>query len=62
MLLSYLESLYNKRTQLYASVFYGVKDKKRRLDEWEAQKLDLAKFCKEDPYQHLIKLLFASGL
>ena len=62
MLLSYLESLYKKRTQLYASVSYGVKEKKRRLDEWEAKKLDLAKFCKEDPYQHLIKLLFASGL
>ena len=62
LLLSYLESLYSKRTKLYASASYGVKEKKRRLDEWEAKKLDLSKFDENSPDQHLIKLLFACGL
>ena len=51
-----------QETQLYSSINYGVRDKKRRLHEWEAQKLDLSKFDKNNPYLHLTKLLFASGL
>ena len=31
ILLSYLESLYNKRTQLYASISYVVKEKKKEI-------------------------------
>ena len=32
------------------------------MDEWEAKRLDLTNFLEEDPYQHLIKILFACGL
>ena len=41
---------------------YGKKDPNRRLEETEAEKIDLSKFDESDPRQHQMKIAFGCGI
>lgn len=61
MLSLFIEKLYKECLKQYGHAGYGKPNRMRCLSEAHIDKISLAIFNKDDPCQHIMKILFGSG-